>query len=266
MYLPFLSIGLFYHSYFTNSGSVIAATVCCLAAFTLQKKKQCSAGLRRVKPTADQPAAGTANIVSAHPMRLPMGWPLGVIQGQDAQHQHSICRDTAPQFLFPLKIPKPLGSQEQPWNWGQGIVTLRAWQIPSPLSLGRETGAREQRPECKSFDYTWKQTHNENAFHQSSLSNNCWKQYNLLTQNAKLLSDKVLKNYLWFNSRPSCMLWQLKCFSATWSLSVYLFLYFVLLQIYILTPLPPQQCFWNTILILHHHMLKQQQWSGNADF
>lgn len=264
MYLPFLSIGLFYHSYFTNSGSVIAATVCCLAAFTLQKK-QCSTGLHRVKPTADQPAAGTASTVSAHPMQLPMGWPLLVIQSQDAQRQHSICQDTAPQFLFPLKIPKPLGSQEQPWNWGQGMGTLRAWQIPSPLSIRRETGAREQRPECKSFDYTWKQTHNENAFHQSSLSNNCWKQHNLLTQNAKLLSDKVLKNYLWFNSRPSCMLWQLKCFSATWSLSVYLFLYFVL-QIYILTPLPPQQCFWNTILILHHHMLKQQQCPGNADF
>lgn len=89
--------------------------------------------------------------------------------------------------LFFSPSPIPSWFEDAPWKntkpspytevWGpkscteagsEGIVPHRAWQDHLPSASG-EIRVRNPGFECSSSVCTWKHTHNENAFHQSSL-------------------------------------------------------------------------------------------------
>lgn len=126
------------------------------------------------------------------------------------QHQHSICQHRAPTFCWFLlswlvcfvglfvfvffslwslvnlrinpenteshPIPKGLGSQEQPWSWGWGDGAVRSLTHHIPCQL-RERLGLEHSLSARALSLPTMQ-----MLFISHLSNNCWKQHNLLTQ------------------------------------------------------------------------------------
>lgn len=150
------------------------------------------------------------------PVHVPTGQFLSVIQVQDAQSWRPCSVPTqhlpgsSPHlllipaqgfgffFLFflsnpldnlrmrPEKNSRPFHTQKSGVPKAALKLGLRGWccaelDRPHPLSASGEISASEQGFQCKSFVYTWTHTHNENAFHKSSLQQ-LLKTHNLLTQ------------------------------------------------------------------------------------
>lgn len=175
MHLHLLSIGLFYIHRLQIPEVLLLATVCCLAVFTLQQDS-CS--------TALVAAGNTGHWALTHPRADSLLGPRVEMRSPEAiaQHQHSIYQSTAPNLQILLKDSPCAQEPRVPraaLKLGARRGVLLGAQQTHSFKLSR---ARKPQLECKSLGCSWKQTHNGNAFHQSSPPSNCWKQHNLLTQ------------------------------------------------------------------------------------